>query len=213
MNLGADLSPAGQARLVAEFLEVLDLDDVTLVTNDTGGVIGQLLAIEHPDRIGRIVLTPTDAFDNFFPPAFRMLELLARVPVLLTAALQPLRLRALRRLPIAYGLLSKRPIPAQVSDGWLRPFLSDRGIRRDTASFIAGVRRQVTIEAAERLAQFRRPVLLAWASEDRVMPLEHGCRLAEILPNARLVEIPDSYTFVPEDQPERLAALIAEFAA
>jgi pimeloyl-ACP methyl ester carboxylesterase len=158
-----------------------------------------------------LLLTPCDAFENFPPPGFRPLQYAARAPFLLKLALQPLRIRALRRLPNALGLLSKRPVPDDVTDAWLRPFLTDPAIRRDTARFLRAVDPQDTLAAAERLHTFERPVLLAWAKEDRLFPLEHAHRLAELFPEARVEEIPDSYTFVPEDQPEHLATLIAEF--
>lgn len=210
---GADLSPPGLARLIGELLEALDLGDVTLLANDTGGALTQiLLASGSTDRIGRVVFTPSDAFDNFFPPMFRPLQWLSHVPGGVNAAIQPLRIRALRRLPIAFGLLAKRPIPAEVTDGWLRPCLTDRAIRRDTKRVLAGVDKRHTLAAAEQLHRFDRPVLLAWAAEDRVFPLEHARRLAELFPDARIEEVPDSYTFVPEDQPERLARLVAAFA-
>ncbi len=211
MKPGADLSPRGVAGLLAEFMETLDLHDVTLVANDTGGAIVQLLAAEQPQRVGRLVLTPSDAFENFFPPMFRALQYAARIPPLLTAGIQPLRVRALRRLPMAFGWLAKRPIPSEITDAWLRPCLTNRAIRRDTASFIHAVDARDTIAAAERLRSFEQPVLLAWASEDRLFPLEHAHRLAAILPNAHVEEIHDSYTFVPEDQPARLAELIVGF--
>ena len=62
----ADRSPHGMARLIADFLEKLELEDVTLVANDTGGAIAQLLVTERPERIGRLVLTPCDCYENFF---------------------------------------------------------------------------------------------------------------------------------------------------
>jgi len=212
MKPEADITPRGVARLIGELLEALDLSGATLVANDTGGALTQMLAVERPERIGRIVLTPCDCFDNFFPPLFKPLQYAARVPGALNGLIQPLRIRPLRRLPMAFGRLTKRPVPAEVGDGWLRPFLSSREIRRDTARFLRAIDAKDTLEAAERLSSFDRPVLLAWASEDRVFPLEHARRLAEILPDARIAEIPDSYSFVPEDQPERLAELILEFA-
>jgi pimeloyl-ACP methyl ester carboxylesterase len=52
---------------------------------------------------------------------------------------------------------------------------------------------------------------VVWAAEDRVMPPEHGRRLADLLPDSRLVEIADSYTLVPLDQPASLAAAIRDF--
>jgi pimeloyl-ACP methyl ester carboxylesterase len=212
MRADADLSPHGVARLIAELLETLDLNGVTIVGNDTGGALTQMLAAENPDRVGRIVLTPCDAFDNFLPPLFKPLEYAARVPGALNASVQPLRIRALRRLPIAFGRLIKHSVPADVTDGWLRPFLSNREIRRDTVRFLRAIDKRDTLEAAERLRSFDKPALIVWASEDRVFPPEHARRLAELLPDARLEEVGDSYSFVPEDQPERLADLIDGFA-
>ncbi|MGI8721056.1 MAG: alpha/beta fold hydrolase [Geodermatophilaceae bacterium] len=213
MRANADLSPPGLARLVADFLSALDLDAVTLVGNDTGGAICQLVATEHPERLARLVLTPCDAFENFLPPMFRPLQLAARVPGLLTAIVQTLRSRRLRTLPIAFGWLAKRPVDQQVMDGWVRPCLSDRAVRRDTGKVLRGISPRFTLAAAEKLAHFDRPTLIAWAPEDRFFPMNHAQRLAKSIPDARLDPILDSYTFVPQDQPARLAELIADFSS
>jgi pimeloyl-ACP methyl ester carboxylesterase len=213
MRSDAQLTPPAVARLIGELLDRLDLDGATLVTNDTGGALGQMLVAERPDRVGRLVLTPCDAFDNFLPRLFKPLEYAARVPGGLTAFVQPLRVAALRRLPVAYGYLSKRPIPKEVTDAWLRPFMTDAGIRRDTRRFLRSVDSEDTLQAAARLGRFDRPVLIAWASEDKVFPLDHARRLAKIFPDARVEDIADSRTYVPEDQPERLAELVRQFAA
>jgi pimeloyl-ACP methyl ester carboxylesterase len=212
MEADANLSPPDVARLVSDFLGALDLDGVTLVGNDTGGAICQLVAAHHPDRIGRLVLTPCDAYENFLPPAFRPLQYAARVPGLITAVMQGGRIGAIRRGPLGFGLLSKRrPIDDEVLQGYLRPFLSDRRVRRDALKVIRGISNRQTLEAAELLRGFDRPTLIAWAPEDRFFKLRYARRLAAEIPNARLVEIDDSLTFVPEDQPERLAEEIASF--
>ena len=212
LGAGADISPRGIADMIAEFLERLDLRDVTLVANDTGGAIAQLLAVAHPERLGRLVLTPCDAFDNFLPRIIRPLQYLARIPGGVGAVLQPLRWRPLRRLPVAYGWLSKRAVPPGITDGWLRPCLTDRAVRRDTARFLAAIDARDTLAAAAELGAFTRPVLLAWATEDRLFPYAHAERLASIFPDATLEPIADSYTFVAEDQPRRLATLLEAFA-
>jgi pimeloyl-ACP methyl ester carboxylesterase len=213
MKPDADLSPPGLARLIGELIEKLDLRDVTLVANDTGGALTQILLANGPvDRIGRVVLTPSDAFDNFFPPLFRPLQYLARVPGAVNAVIQSLRAPALRRLPLAYGWLTKRRVPNDVTAAWVRPCQTDKGVRRDTAKLLRSVSSRYTLEAAERLPGFDRPVLIAWAPEDRFFPMEHARRLADLFPDARVEEIADSWTFVPEDQPERLAGLVEEFA-
>jgi pimeloyl-ACP methyl ester carboxylesterase len=212
MNPDADLSPPGLARIVAGFLEALDLDDVTLVGNDTGGAISQITAAHHPERIGRLLLTNCDAFENFLPPAFRPLQWAAKVPGMLNALLQGMRLRAMRRLPIAYGWLIKRDFAGAPTREWVDPFLSNRGIRRDTGKVLRGIDPKYPLEAAERLRDFDRPALLAWAIEDRFFKLSYAERLAETIRGATLERIEDSYTFVSEDQPERLASLIEAFA-
>jgi pimeloyl-ACP methyl ester carboxylesterase len=212
MDPGADLSPPGLARIVDGFMSALGLEDVTLVANDTGGAISQITAAHHPDRIGRLVLTNCDAFENFLPPAFRPLQWAARVPGGLTGVMQGMRLRAMRRLPNAYGWLIKRDFGGAPTREWVQPFLSDRGIRRDTVKVLKGIDPEYTFEAAERLSSFDKPALLAWAVEDRFFKLSFAERLAATIPGARLEQIEDSYTFVSEDQPERLASLIESFA-
>ena len=212
LDADADLSIEGVARLVAELLEALDLDDVVLVANDTGGAITQVVMTQHPARVGAVVLTPCDCFENFLPAMFRPLQWLAHVPPLLTATLQALRIPAARRLPLALGWLAKRPIERSVEDGYAGPILADAGIRRDTYKVLRAISPRVTLDAAEKLPGFDRPVLLAWATEDRFFPPEHAHRLAGLLPRAEITWIADSYTFVSEDRPEPLAERIAAFA-
>ena len=206
----APLAPPDVARLVADLLSALGLDDVTLVGNDTGGAIAQLVAAHHPERLGRLVLTPCDAYENFLPPMFKPLQVLARAPLLFNAAYQGMRLRPLQRSPLAFGLLMKRP-DAELLDGWVRAALASRPARRDAMKVLRGISKQQTLGAAEKLRSFGRPVLLAWAPEDRFFKLRYAERLAADIPGARLERIDDSLTFVPVDQPQRTAELIAGF--
>jgi pimeloyl-ACP methyl ester carboxylesterase len=208
---GADNSPGGVAQLIADFIAALDLIDVTLVANDSGGALSQLVVTRHPERIGRLVLTPCDAYENFLPPLFRYLQWLARVPGGAVVGMQMLRVRLLRRLPIAFGRLTKRPIPREVEDAYVAPILRDAGVRRDTTAFLRGIDKRDTLAAARAFPGFERPVLIVWAKDDKVFPLAHAERMAAAFPDARLETLGDAYSFVPEDQPERLAALIQEF--
>jgi pimeloyl-ACP methyl ester carboxylesterase len=212
MHAGADLTPQGLARLVADFLEALELQDVVLVGNDTGGAITQITAANHPERIGRVVLTNCDAFENFLPPMFRPMQWAARVPPVLNGLLQGMRFAPMRRLPNAYGRLIKRDFDAAPTREWVEPFLSSSEIRRDTVKVLRGIDPRYTFEAAEKLRSFDRPTLLAWAVEDRFFKLSYAEKLADTIRGATLERIEDSYTFVPEDQPARLAELIARFA-
>jgi pimeloyl-ACP methyl ester carboxylesterase len=212
MHESADLSLRGLALLVGEFLERLELHDTTLVLNDWGG--GQVLLSENrAQRIGRLVLTSCEAFDNY-PPGLpgRFIWLAGQIPGGIKFAMDLFRLRALRRAPGGWGWMSKRPVPNEVMDNWFRPAQTQAEIRRDLAKYARTLPPKATLlDWAEKMRSFERPVLVAWAVEDKIMPREHGRRLAELFPNARLVEIEDSYTLIPEDQPDLLARLIRDF--
>ena len=201
---GADLSPPGVARMIAEFCERLGLNDVTVVANDTGGAITQILMANHPERIGRVVLTPSDSFERFFPPMFGYLPRLARIPGAVDALATVLRPRALHGLPMTFGWLAKRPVDAT---RFLEP-----AVREDLRRFLLGVHRRHTLAAVDGLRRFDRPVLLAWAIEDRLFPISLAHRLAAVLPDATIVGLEDCYTFVPLDRPERLTELVVDFA-
>ena len=207
----ADLSPAGLAGLVADAVEALGLEDPTLVGNDSGGAVCQIAAVRRPEAVGRLVLTSCDAFDNFPPRLFKVVFMPARVPALIPVLFGALRFRAPRRLPIAFGWVTKRPIDRDAEDSYVLPVLTRKEIRRDVSRFLRSVDKGQLLDAAERLRRFDRPALIAWSEEDRLLPPEHAERLSAILPQARLEWVEDSYTFSPEDQPERLAELIAGF--
>ena len=209
--VSGDLSLPAIARLVEEFLDRLDLHDVTLVGNDTGGALVQLVLAGKPERVARAVLVSCEAFDNV-PPGLtgKVLVLSGRLsPRLFGAFMQQLRLRAVRRLPIAFGWLTKRGDATTAR--WIRPVLTSQQIRRDTVRMLRAIDGGAVAEATAALPSFHRPALVVWAAEDRVMPPEHGRRLAELLPDARLVEVADSYTLVPLDQPAALAGAVRDF--
>ena len=206
-----DMSLPGLAGIVADFLAALGLEDVTLVANDTGGAIAQWVAAEHADRVARLVLTPCDAFDNFLPPVLRHLQLSGRWPASLWLLAQSLRLRPIQRLPIAFGRLTVRPIDPIAMESYTQPLRVNPAVRQDFARLVRAISSRYTREVAERLPQFDKPALVAWSRDDRLFPLEHGERLARLLPRSRFHIVEDSGAFIPEDQPDRLAALIRDF--
>ncbi|WP_246367744.1 alpha/beta fold hydrolase [Kibdelosporangium persicum] len=207
----ADLTPPGLAGMIAEFLDTMDLSDVTLVANDTGGALVQLLLTRNPERIGRVVLTPSDCFEYFLPPLFAPLPKLAKVPGFVWLLANAARPRWVQRLPIAFGYLAKRPFPDEIADSYLAPSRRSKAIRKDVTRFLRTIHKRHTLAAAAKLGDFTKPVLLAWAREDKVFPVTLAYRLADVLPDATVVEIPDSLTFVPEDQPAVLADAIVRF--
>ncbi len=212
MRDGTDFTLFGLATLIDDFLEALELTDVVLVANDTGGAIAQAVAVRHPHRLGRLVLTPCDAFDNFLPLPIKHLQILGRTPVGLYLLAQSLRSPLIQRLPIAFGRLTERPIPAEIMRSYTEPLRRISGVRRDFAGLVRAISTRFTEEAGRGLASFSRPTLIVWARErHRFFPVRYAHQLADNLPNARLEFLDDSGPFVSEDQPMALAGLIRDF--
>ncbi len=212
MNDDADLTPEGVAAMVADFLEALDLRDVTLVGNDSGGAICQVVMTRRADRVGRVVLTTCDAFDVFPPKLFAYLSLLVKMPFLVPVMAKLLAaVPALRRRKTAYGLLTRAPIDDALIEAWIAPSARDPKIRRDLVKFLAGVSTRTTEEAAARFAHVTVPVLVAWTPEDPSFPMRLADKLVATLPRATLATIDRSYVFSALDRPDRVAELVGGF--
>ena len=209
MKPDADLTPPGHARLIADFIAALDLDDVTVVGNDTGDAFVQILVTEHPERITRVVLTPGDAFTNFFPWSVKPARLLGFAPPLLKLAARGWRTRA-GQFAILAAIARNFP-PREIRDHYSRPAVENDGVRRDLQKFFRYASPRHTMRAARKLRQLRIPALVVWTrAPSFVFPKLHGRRLASIIPDARLEHV-SGLAFVSEDNPDRLAELIAEF--
>jgi pimeloyl-ACP methyl ester carboxylesterase len=207
----ADQSPRGVARQVAAFLEALELDDVTLVGNDTGGAICQFLLDGDASRVGRVVLTNCDAFDNFPPAPFQLLFKSFQNPTAIRGLLAPTRSTTVRHSAAGFGLLVKEPLDPEQTRAWVQPCLTDAGVRNDVARFAKQVDPQDLLAASSRLGDFGGPALLVWGTGDRFFKLDFARRLRDVFAHARLVEIEGGRTFVPHDHPSRLASEIAGF--
>jgi pimeloyl-ACP methyl ester carboxylesterase len=212
MRPDADLSLRGLGRILTEFMDRLDLTDVTLCFNDWCGA-QVMIADRGVERVGRLVLASCEAFENY-PPGLpgRLAAVAAKVPGALAIMRRTLVWRWVRELPMSFDHMTKRGIPDDVMRAWMEP-LTERAIRRDYCKYAGDTRRgkRDLLAATPALATFNRPVLIAWASEDRIMPPAHGPRFAAAFPNSRLVEIADSYTLIPLDQPALLADRIRGF--
>lgn len=207
----ADLSLHALADLLGDLLDQLDLQEVILVSVDWGGP--QLTAVHHPDRLAGLVLLPQEAFDNI-PPGLpgKFAKLAGRAPGGLLLAAHSLRFPLFARLPVTFGWMAKRPIPKQTLMSWTTGARTDRAIRRDIAKYVRTSDYDGLNEAARLLAAFDRPTLVLWASEERVMPVAHGRKLAAIIPGARYEEIDDCFTLMPLDRPDVVADRLAAFA-
>jgi steroid delta-isomerase-like uncharacterized protein len=210
----ADLTPAGCGHLISGLLRALDLREVTLVGNDSGGAYAQIAAAADSERVARLVLNSCETPHDDFPPAqFAVLKALAASPDSLRQALTPLRDPSVRADPRAYGLLVKRPIDTAAWDSYALPILCDDGVLHDASKVMRSAASEDLRAAAARLIDgFERPVLFAWSPEDQIFPIAHAEAYAVALAAARVERIDDAYSFTPEDQPQHLAEAIARFA-
>jgi pimeloyl-ACP methyl ester carboxylesterase len=205
----ADLSPTGLADLIAEAVAELGLERPTLVGNDSGGALSQIAVSRHPDLVSRLVLTSCDAYDEFPPRFFDVLLWPARFPALSRVLFAPLRIRALRETPLAFGWLMHAKLDERAGDSYVLPPLTSPEAGADFARFLRTMDGSHTMAAIEKLRSFDRPVLIAWSRDDKFF--HAGERLAADIPGARLEWIDNARTFSMEDQPERVAEVIAGF--
>jgi pimeloyl-ACP methyl ester carboxylesterase len=214
MNPEADLSPSGCGELIASTLAALELVNVTLVGNDSGGAYSQIAVASSPQRVARLVLNSCETpYSEFPPPPFDALPAVAKDPETLGQLFEALRDRTVRSTPPAFGLLIKYPIENIVSDSYALPCVSNPKILRDTSKVMSSATSAPVQEAGRRLiADFKRPVLFAWSPEDQVFAPKDAKRYADALSDGRMALIEDAYSFTPEDQPEQLAEEIAKFA-
>lgn len=211
MRTDADLTLPGMVDIVADFLDALDLSDVTLVVTDWGGPLF-LTDMGRDKRVSRLVVCPSEAFDNF-PPGLpgKVASLASRTTGTVWLAMRQLQIEWLRRQRLIFGLMSKRPVPQQIVDNWVEAGLSNKAIRRDLVKYCrTRFDDDDLIRATDRLAEFDKPALVLW-TDNSVMPAEHGRRLAELLPQGHLQIIDDAYVLVMLDQPERTARAIGDF--
>ena len=213
MHADADLSLGGMGRILTEFLERLDLDDVILCFNDWGGA-PTMIAEGGMERVGKLVLVSCETAGNYPPGlAGHAAWLSCKLPGGLAMMRRTLLAPWLRRMPFIFGQMTKHGVPDELMRDWLEP-LKRPEIRRDLRKYAGDAMsgKRAIRAATPALKTFEKPVLVVWDSEGKMMPNEEGRKLAESFPHASLVELPDCYTLVPLDQPVELARAIREFA-
>lgn len=213
MRPDAALAPPDAAGLVLELLGALDLHNVTLVGNDSGGAVTQLAVTTDASRIGRLVLTNCDSFENFPPGIFKALGKLAHLPGAGFALAQAMRFEPVLRSPLGFGQLNAERQPTELLRSFLHPLITDKEVRRDAMKFFAGADARDTVAAGAKLADLDVPALLVWGTEDTLFPLSDAERLRDTLKDATLVEVPGAKAFVSLDRPDEVAEAITAFVA
>ena len=214
LNAGADRSATSLARLELDCLELLELDDATVVANDTaGGLLLLALATGHPalGRVGRLVLTNCESYDQFPPDKLRKVSAMCRAFPQLSGTLLRLQNRSPRGQRRGLATVTARGLDDERCESFFCPVRRDRRVADDLVAAMAGFRPQLLIDAAQAIPQFDRPVLLVWGEECGFFPIQHARRLAADFPRASLVPVPGARTWVPVDNPAAVADAIVSF--
>ncbi|MFL6089826.1 MAG: alpha/beta fold hydrolase [Aeromicrobium sp.] len=213
MHPDAELAPPAAARLVLDFLAALDLEGVTIVGNDSGGAVTQMAVTTDVSRIGRLVLTNCDAFENFPPGMFKLMSKLGVVPGFGFMLAQAMRFEPVIRAPFGFGNLNVERQPIELLRSWVEPLITDKRIRRDAMKFFGTADSKDTMAAAAKLPDLDIPALLVWGTADNLFPLSDAKRLERTLADVTLVEVPGAKAFVPLDRPDEVADAIAAFVS
>lgn len=206
------LTPHAVAVMVHELIGALGLRDVTLVGNDTGGGLCQLLVDAHPEDVGRLVLTNCDAFEVFPPFPFNAVFAMIRGPKTIRLMSAVLKIAALRRSPLGFGLLSTAADDA-LTASWVEPLGRDPRIARNLVTLLRAVAAMDLTDVATRLPRFAKPVTVVWGMADRCFTPSLGRRLVALFPNSAMVEVPGARTFVALDAPAAVVDAIATVGA
>ena len=206
----ADLSVDGLARAVVELIQHLKLENVTIVGNDSGGAISQVIAANYPEHISRVVLPNCDMYDDFPPKLFAYFNLLPHIPGGLKLAGHILKMRAFWGLPFVFGRLTN-VVDAIKIDRWADALLADVQVREDARKVLLGFGPDVTNHAASQLRHTELPILVAWGEDDRAFKPALAKRFVAEVPSADLIWIENCQTLVCWDQPEKLAELVKDF--
>jgi pimeloyl-ACP methyl ester carboxylesterase len=207
-NPDAELSPRSVAAAVLDMLGALGVDDVVLIGSDTGGGLCQLALRGDAHRVGALVLTNCDAFEEFPPRFFIPLFRLARSRAAVWAIAQQTRLRVVRHSPMGFGSLLNHPLPPALTRGWIQPLLDDARIRRDVNRFARAMQGTELVDAGTWLGLWDRPVRVVWGLRDKNFTIGLGRRLAAAFSQAQLDEVSDATTFVSIDRPDSVVSAV-----
>lgn len=211
--LHSDFSLPAQAAMVRGLGSALALESFYLVGNDTGGAIAQLLAVRWPFLVRKLVLSNSDAFDNWPPPQVALLQMAMRVPggVEIVSAIMKLTFVARSRLGFGKLVYNKKIQTKERIAAYLEP-LSDRACRQRLRRTLLSLDPSCTIEIAPLLQQLDVPTMIIWGCEDEYWSTSWAKKLYDEIRGAERLElIPFSGLVCQEESPDHFAGLLESF--
>ena len=206
-----DFSLPGLARFVAGFCDALDLADVNLVANDTGGAIAQVFAAGNPGLLNTLTLTNCEAHNNVPPKALLPGFLLARMG--LFARLAPPMVRDVpraRKRVFGSGYQDvAASLPEELVRAWLEPVLGTPESARQFQRLITSVRARDLLAVEPDLARLQVPTFIVWGTGDKFFRRKWAYWLRDTIPGATgVVEIDGARLFFPDERAAELTAAL-----
>jgi len=209
---GQDFSLPGLARFLADGCDALELTDIDVVANDTGGAITQVFAADHPERLHTLTLTNCEAHDNVPPKMLLPAVLLARMGLL-----APLATRLARDIPRArkrlFGSVYQdiTSLPEDIARAWLEPLAGTGESARQFQRLMTSLHARDLLAVEPALARLQVPTLIVWGTGDRTFRLKWAYWLRDTIPGAtEVVEIDGARLFFPDERAGELTAALRQ---
>jgi pimeloyl-ACP methyl ester carboxylesterase len=200
---GQDVSVTANAEMLAQFLDALEIDQVDLVGNDSGGGIAQIFAARHPGRVRTLTLTDCDTHDNWPPESFKPFLAMAAAGGLRDALTAMVGDKSVYRSPAALGPAYERPdqVADETIDTYLLPHLRTPERTRDLERFLAAFDPSHTVAVEPQLRTLAAPTFIGWGTDDVYFGLEWGDWLARTIPGTRRhIRFDGARVFFPEER-------------
>jgi pimeloyl-ACP methyl ester carboxylesterase len=208
-----DLSVTANAKMLKEVLDVLKIDQVDLVGNDSGGGIAQILAALNPERVRTLTLTNCDTHDNWPPEAFKPFVDMVKAGGLRDTLNAMLADKTIFRSSGALGSAYERPetVTDEDIETYLRPLVRTEQRTRDLQRFVVAFNNKHTRVIEPQLRELRAPTLIVWGTDDVYFPVKWAYWLAETIPGAKPpVELEGARIFFPEERADEFNRLLRD---
>ncbi|HKP62876.1 MAG TPA: alpha/beta hydrolase [Polyangiales bacterium] len=209
-----DVSFRAQAEMLRHFIDVLDLEQVDVIANDSGGAVAQLFAAYNPQRVRTLTLTNCDVHDNWPPPAIAPQIALAREGTLLDSFARYLDDPAGRLTRFSRAFADPSVLTDEVYRVYIEPLCATEQTRANFHRYWLAFDNAQTVAIEPLLRQLQAPALIVCALDDIFFELKWAHWLQRTLPRVvRTVTVADAKLFFAEDRPQALIDPLREFLA
>jgi pimeloyl-ACP methyl ester carboxylesterase len=198
-----DVSVSANAKMLEQFLNALNVEQVDLVGNDSGGGIAQIFSASYPQRVRSLTLTDCDVHDNWPPAAFKPFLAMAAGGGLRGTLEAMLSNKDIYRSPQALGPAYEHPeqLTDESIETYLRPLVRTEQRTRDLQRFLAAFDNAHTRAVEARLKTLTVPTLIVWGTDDAYFDVRWSKWLAETIPGTRRrLEFEGARIFFPEER-------------